>query len=56
MNLNEKKEVQEMKDQIAEAEAEGDIAQKAMLERILKNYVDVPNKDIEKKISDIKRK
>ena len=45
---------QSMLAQIAEAEAKGDLSHKAMLEKILKNFVDVPQPATEQKITTIK--
>ena len=47
---------QSMLDQIAEAEAKGDLSHKAMLEKILKSFVDVPQAAIAQKIDSIKNK
>ena len=44
----------EMLAQIAEAEATGDLDHKALLERILKDYVDVPQPVLEQKVAAIK--
>ena len=45
---------QNMLAQIAEAEAKGDLSHKAMLEKILKNFVDVPQQATAQKITSIK--